>query len=239
MKRSVVQILLFSYPATWRNEYGAELEDLLLAEPLRIQVVFNVLWHALREQTRISIHRPALHRELPLMRRAVIAIFVLGLIVSLPLWRQMTEPVVEALKLGGHPPALIQNKPWEAFAVIWLGLPALVTVFVGYPLTVGLIRTMSRSGSNREATGRGSALLICSGGLSLLSAFGAIVAWRNGLALTVQGFEPLIRIGSATTVSACFGTFTRSLLAFGIMLQVPVLALLLFRLRRNTVGPRS
>ena len=37
--------------------------------------------------------------------------------------------MVEALKQSGHAPVLVQNKPWEAFAVIWLGLPALITLF--------------------------------------------------------------------------------------------------------------
>ncbi len=224
MKRSVIQILLYFYPARWRNEYGAELEDLLLAEPLRFSVVINVLWNAFREQARISVHRPALNRALPLMSGAVVAVFLLGMLVSLSLWRQMIQPVGEALKQSGRPLALIQNKPWEAFSVIWLGLPALVTLFVGYPLTVGLIRARLASVSTQEAKRRGFPLFIWSGGLSLLSAFGAVVTWRNGVALTLHGFEPLIRIGSPTTVSVCFGTFALSMLAFGIMLQVPVLA---------------
>jgi Sec-independent protein secretion pathway component TatC len=239
MKRSIIQILLFFYPATWRNEYGAELEGLLVAEPLRISVVLNVLWNALREQSRISVHRPALNRALTLMRGAVVTVFLLGMLASLPLWRQMTEPVAEALKQSGRIPMLIQNKPWEAFAVIWLGLPALVTLFVGYPLAIGLIRAKLASVSTPGAKQRGSALLIWSGALSLLSAFGAAITWRNGVALTLHGFEPLMRIGSPTTVSGCFGTFTRSILAFGITLQVPVLALFLFRARKTIVEPRT
>jgi len=60
-----------------------------------------------------------------------------------------------------------------------------------------------------------------SGGLSLLSAFAAATTWRNGVALTLHGFEPSVRIGSRITVSGCFGTFTRSILAFGITFAGP------------------
>ena len=64
MKRRIIQKLLRLYPPQWRDEYGTELEGLLLAEPLQPTVVLNVVASALREQGRISNHPPSAVRFL-------------------------------------------------------------------------------------------------------------------------------------------------------------------------------
>jgi len=57
VKRRIIQKLLRLYPSLWRDEYGTELEDLLLAEPLQPAVVLNVIANALRHQVRFSWDR--------------------------------------------------------------------------------------------------------------------------------------------------------------------------------------
>jgi hypothetical protein len=69
VKRRIVQKLLRLYPPQWRDEYGTELEDLLVAEPLQPAVVLNVIANALRQQVRISNHPPSAVRFLAFLLR--------------------------------------------------------------------------------------------------------------------------------------------------------------------------
>jgi hypothetical protein len=59
VKRRIIQKLLRLYPPQWRDEYSTELEELLLAEPLRPAVVLNVISNAVRQQVRVSNHPPS------------------------------------------------------------------------------------------------------------------------------------------------------------------------------------
>lgn len=52
MRRQVVWALIHLYPARWRSEYGAELEDVLLRRPLGVRELLNVAWNALWQQCR-------------------------------------------------------------------------------------------------------------------------------------------------------------------------------------------
>jgi hypothetical protein len=52
MKRWAVWALIHLYPARWRSEYGAELEDVLLRRPLGLRELLNVAANALWQQCR-------------------------------------------------------------------------------------------------------------------------------------------------------------------------------------------
>ena len=73
MKHLIIQKLLRLYPPQWRDEYGTELEDLLLAEPLQPAVVLNVVANALRQQVRISNHPASAVRFLVFVLRVSLA----------------------------------------------------------------------------------------------------------------------------------------------------------------------
>jgi Sec-independent protein secretion pathway component TatC len=233
MKGSVIQKLLRLYPAKWRNEYGAELQELLYREPLRFSVILNIASSAVRQQLRFSNHPAGLARWLALMTAGVGAVFVFSMIVSIPLWSSITLPMAKALSQSGMPPRLIQDKPFESFAIIWLALPSLVTAFVGYPLILFLARVKLASTWTPQRKSWATAFVICSGGLFFLSGVGGFVGWQYGVTLTLRGVEPLVVLTSTTSVSACFARFARSTLEFGILLQVPVLALFISRMRRS------
>jgi hypothetical protein len=98
VKRRIIQKLLRLYPPQWRDEYGAELEDLLLAEPLQPALVLNVIANALRQQVRISNHPPSAVRFLTFVLRVSFAFGALlcGL-------HAMGYWVI--LQVGGVPPA--------------------------------------------------------------------------------------------------------------------------------------
>lgn len=50
----VASLLVQLYPAAWRREYGAELEAVLLARPLGIGTVNDVVWSALGQHVRYA-----------------------------------------------------------------------------------------------------------------------------------------------------------------------------------------
>jgi hypothetical protein len=52
MKSRLVAMLVRVYPAPWRAEYGAELEHLLLARPLAVHTVVDVVWNGLWQRMR-------------------------------------------------------------------------------------------------------------------------------------------------------------------------------------------
>jgi hypothetical protein len=54
VKPRIVAALVRLYPASWRREYGAELNDLLMARPLSAWVVGDVLWSGLRQRVRTA-----------------------------------------------------------------------------------------------------------------------------------------------------------------------------------------
>jgi hypothetical protein len=97
VKRRIIQKLLRLYPPQWRDEYGSELEDLLLAEPFKPALVLNVIANALRQQVRISNHPPSAVRFIAFILRVS---FALGALLcgvrALGYW--------VALQVGGVPP---------------------------------------------------------------------------------------------------------------------------------------
>lgn len=52
LRRRFVEVLLRSYPAEWRREYGAELVDLLATHTLGVRVVVDVLWSGFQQRMR-------------------------------------------------------------------------------------------------------------------------------------------------------------------------------------------
>jgi Sec-independent protein secretion pathway component TatC len=230
MKGFVIRILLRLYPAKWRNEFGGELEDLLYREPLRFGGAMDVVLSALREQLRLSNHPAALMRPLALLLGGMAAVFVFSVMFSDPLWMLIGLPGAKALSQSGHPPMLIQDKPFEGLAIIRFALPLLVTAFVAYPLILYLARVKLSSTGTPPRKSLATAFVICSGGLFLLSGAGALVAWQHGVVLTLQGAEPVTRLTYPASISACFALFARSTLEFGILLQLPVLMVFILRM---------
>jgi Sec-independent protein secretion pathway component TatC len=127
----------------------------------------------------------------------------------------------------------MQNKWWEGFAVLWLGLPLLITAFVAYPALLCLVRAKLAPAWTPLAKRWATAFAICSGSLFFLGGISGLMAWQHGVALTLRGFEPLIPPATLPTVSACFVRCAGSILEFGILAQIPVLAVFMARLRSS------
>jgi hypothetical protein len=52
IRHRLITVLLGIYPAQWRREYGGELKDLLLTEPLGLGTIGDVVWNAVCERLR-------------------------------------------------------------------------------------------------------------------------------------------------------------------------------------------
>ena len=223
MKRLVVRGLLRFYPARWRHEYGKELEDLLRREPLLPSVALDVLGNALQQHVR-NLKRPGtLPRPLTLMSCGIGVVFALSASLAVPFWHMISTPAVEALKHSGISPGLIQVAPGETLQVIWLKLPSLIAVFLGYPLSLCLARMLTASSWGLRSKSWATAFVIFSGGLFLLSGIVGSVAWQYGSVITVRGLEPAITAAFMMTVSDCFGRFAWSTVEFTVLIQLPVL----------------
>ena len=90
-KHRIIAVLLRSYPAEWRREYGAELADLLATQALGVGVVVDVLWSGFQQRMR------SLEPAMPLAFTAMLGSF--GLVVANVLapqpyggWTTVLEP---------------------------------------------------------------------------------------------------------------------------------------------------
>jgi hypothetical protein len=54
IKVRIVATLLRVYPVTWRDEYGPELEDILLSRPVGLRTIGDVIWNGLRQRARAA-----------------------------------------------------------------------------------------------------------------------------------------------------------------------------------------
>jgi hypothetical protein len=101
LKSRLVTVLVRLYPAPWRREYGSELGDMLLARPLAVREIADVVWNGIRQRLRSLEPTTALGVAVMLV---VVATFASGLPVLAP--SHMTFPAVSIPPLRSAPYAL-------------------------------------------------------------------------------------------------------------------------------------
>lgn len=227
MNRRIVSWILKCYPAGWRSEYGAEMEDLLAREPLTVSRIWNVLWGALRERARQPGIRFIIHLTL-----GWTGLFVVSVLCSPLLWRLIAAPVLQALRdQKVDPPNLVATLPWESVLIIWLGIPLLGTLFAIYPASLLLACRRFAVSRPMKAAAACSAMLYAAG-------FAAgLFAWHFGSFERLLGVLQSSQDIQAVSVSQCFGLLTSSTLGTAVALQVPLLLLHSWRSRvRSTLS---
>lgn len=120
-RATVVAALLRLYPRAWRNEYGAELADMLLASPLSARTIGDVLWNGLRHRARATepwvylglIGFVWIWQDWPLLRFYAIKLHALyafcGFWMSLRSGRIDDREACVRLTLLASPPLVIQT----------------------------------------------------------------------------------------------------------------------------------
>jgi Sec-independent protein secretion pathway component TatC len=212
MNGQMIRWLLKCYPARWRAEYGRELEDLLSEHSLRPGIVCDVLWSAVKERARQPVVRLLF---LSLLESA--GIFSVALMFVRPMWHLVSAPAGEVLRLQGfRPPNLVALTPWEPFAVVYLGIPLLVTALCVYPCSLLLAWRGLRTKVRLFAVWSAAAYV-----LGFLAGF---LAWRNGLLGMLLHFMPDVQTAPMVSISHCFNLFAASTLGAALLLQIPIVA---------------
>jgi Sec-independent protein secretion pathway component TatC len=207
MNRRIIPWLLRWYPAKWRAEYGSELADLIGQQPLRLATVCNVLWNALKERARQPMARALLGSGF---------VFFLAMVLSDPLWRLVSSPVIVVLRYQGtQPPNMVAVTPWEQLEVIYLGMPFLVATSIAWPCW--LMVTWRRLTSS---TAR--AFAVWSAALYVLCFVSGAVAWRYGSLRMLLRIMPDLPTVQVVSISHCFNLLAASTLGLAVLLQIPL-----------------
>jgi hypothetical protein len=176
MNRPLARLLLRSYPVTWRAQYGQELEDLLCQRPTRLFDILDLIWSGFLERMRQPLSRLSLYA---LAGTAVT--YVVSLVFARPLWGALATPVTDVLREQGiRPSAMIATRPLEQMEVVWLGVPALVTVLITFMLMLMLIWKFFSDAKEPEIRQWARRFVSFSGAVFAVCAVLSTLAWQNG-----------------------------------------------------------
>jgi sec-independent protein translocase protein TatC len=149
--------------------------------------------------------------------------FVGSLIFAGPIWDIISEPAVDALKhLGVNPPRLVQTTPMEAFSIIWVKLPLLVSIFLASPWIVYQLWAFISPGLYKKEKRLAAPFVLLSGVLFIVGGlFAYFLAFRFGLTF-------LLSIGTSNdvtpmvTISEYFDLFVDVMLGVGLVFELPI-----------------
>jgi Sec-independent protein secretion pathway component TatC len=237
MNRRLARLLLRSYRPEWRAQYGQELEDLLCRRAPRISDILDVLWSGFVER----IRQPFFGLWFCLLAGSAVT-FLTSLIFAQPLWRILAAPVSGVLRDQGMGPRfMVQVTPFEGIEVVWLGIPALVTVFVTFALMLMLVwiyfsdakEIQKRRCATRFVASSGSVFAFC----TVLS----FLAWRNGSIARLLQLYPDVRNAPLLSIGHCFVLLAASTMGVTLVLQIPIVTFFIWRFRatQDIVGPAT
>jgi Sec-independent protein secretion pathway component TatC len=231
MNPQFIRWLLKSYPSKWRAEYGAEMEDLLAERPIGVSDICNVLWSGMRERLKEPFAR---FLFLSLLGGA--ATFLISLVLAMRVWIAIAAPAVAALREHGvKPPTLVTARPWEAFEVVFLGIPLVLTSLITFAWVLVLVWRLLRRGNDVRKKRWISRFVICSGAMFVLSMLGSFFWLQNGFLGKL--LEGALEYGFVPSVGLYFELFLFSTLGFTALLQVPVVVV--FGLRFQQFARRN
>jgi len=158
--------------------------------------------------------------------------FVLSLIFAGQIWDIISAPAVDALKhLGINPPHLVQTTPMEAFSIIWVQLPLLVSIFLASPWIVYQLWAFISPGLYRKEKRLAAPFVLLSGLLFIVGGmFAYFLAFRFGLTFllsigTSNSVTPMV------TISEYFDLFVDVMLGVGLVFELPIVIFSLTLLR--------
>jgi sec-independent protein translocase protein TatC len=158
--------------------------------------------------------------------------FVACLLFAGQIWDIISDPAVDALRhLGVNPPHLVQTTPMEAFSIIWVKLPLLVSIFLASPWIVYQLWAFIAPGLYRKEKRLAAPFVILSGVLFIVGGlFAYFLAFRFGLTFllsigTGNGVTPMV------TISEYFDLFVDVMLGVGLVFELPIVIFSLTLLR--------
>ncbi|MBV9033941.1 MAG: twin-arginine translocase subunit TatC [Acidobacteriaceae bacterium] len=158
--------------------------------------------------------------------------FVVSMFFSNDLWIFVQEPAVGALKhLGVNPPELVYISPMEAFNIIWLKMPALVSLFIGSPWVVYQLWAFISPGLYKREKRWAVPFILCTAGLFIAGGcFAYFVAFRYGLEFLL-GIGPHVGVRPTVSIDYYFDLFVNVTLGIGLVFEMPVIIFFLTLLR--------
>ncbi len=177
-------------------------------------------------------HLEELRKRLFLMLAGVGVAFILSLTFSNQLWLFVQRPAEAALQsIGAREAKLWQTAPMEAFNIVWMKLPILVSVFLASPWILYQVWAFIAPGLYKRERRWAAPFVICSAGLFVLGGmFAYFVAFRFGLTFLL-GIGRDINIAPIITISEYFDLFVNVILGVGLVFELPVLIFFLTLLR--------
>lgn len=227
MNRRWARLLLRSYRPEWRAQYGQELEDLLCRRAPRIGDILDVLRSGFVERLRQPIF------GLWFYALAGCAVtFLTSLIFAQPLWRILADPVIGVLREQGvRPTFIVAVRPFEQMEVVWLGVPALVTVFITFALMLILVWIFFSDVKEIQKRRWATRFVASSGTVFALCAVLSFLAWRNGSIAKLLQVYPDVQNAPLLSVGHCFVLLAASTLGATLLLQIPIVTFFAWRFR--------
>jgi hypothetical protein len=227
MNPRLARLLLRSYPPEWRGQYGQELEDLLCRRAPRMSDILDVLWSGFVERMR----QPSFGLCFCLLAGSALT-FLTSLLFADPLWRIVSDPVSSVLGQQGFKPAsMVTVTPFEGIEVVWLGVPALVTVFATFALMLILVWIYFSNAKEIQKRRWATRFVACSGTVIALCAVASFLAWRNGSIAKLLQLYPDVQNAPLLSVGHCFLLLAASTMGVTLLLQIPIVTFFVWRFR--------
>ncbi|MCL5744197.1 MAG: twin-arginine translocase subunit TatC [Acidobacteria bacterium] len=176
-------------------------------------------------------HLEELRKRLILALAGIGVSFALSLLFANQIWKWISAPAIEALKNTGADPNLVFLQPTEAFAMIWMKAPMLVSIFLAAPWILYQVWAFIAPGLYKRERRWAVPFVLTTAGLFILGgAFAYFVAFRFALAFLLSigrdiGVKPMI------TATYYFDLFVNVTLGIGLVFELPVLLFFLTLLR--------
>lgn len=158
--------------------------------------------------------------------------FVGSLAFSERLWQAIRQPGEDALRqAGATDPRLFMTTPTEAFSIIWVKIPILVSLFVASPWILYQVWSFVAPGLYKHERRWAAPFIISAASLFVIGGmFAYFVAFPLGLAFLL-GIGTSSNLGTVITITEYFDLFFNVVLGLGIVFELPVLIFFLSLLR--------
>lgn len=180
-------------------------------------------------------HLEELRRRIFYALGGFIVAFLLSLTFCKELWAVVSQPAVAALTtLGVHPPNLSQITPMEAFNVIWVKVPVLVSIFMSSPWLLYQVWAFVAPGLYKRERKWAVPFVVCTAGLFITGGlFAYFVAFRFGLTFLL-GIGRDVHVTPLVSINEYFDLFVNVTMGIGLVFELPVLIFFLTLLRLVT-----
>jgi len=157
--------------------------------------------------------------------------FIISLTFAERLWLIVQQPASAALKQLGFSPNLVMSTPMDGFAIIYMKMPILTSIFIASPWVLYQVWSFIAPGLYKRERRFAVPFVVVSAGLFIAGGlFAYFVAFRFGLTFLL-GIGRGLNLTPLITITAYFDLFVNVILGIGVVFELPVLIFFLTLLR--------